>query len=52
MNVIITTLGETMAVQNLPPDAIGDWELRREVCTGTVREMQREEEEEEKGRRE
>jgi hypothetical protein len=32
MNVMITTLGETMAVQNLPPDAIGDWELRREVC--------------------
>jgi len=28
MNVIITTLGERMAVQQLSPDAIADWELR------------------------
>ena len=31
MNIIITTLDETMPVQQLAPDAIGDWELRREV---------------------
>jgi len=29
MNVTITTLAESMAVQTFSPDAIGDWDLRR-----------------------
>ena len=51
MNIMITTLGDTMAVQNLSPDAIGDWELRREVRERGERGADAEEEEEERSRR-